>query len=73
LELAPQPPGFLFTMPHEGVSDDKAVGRFLDEPSGRAESVANCLKYSFLKGKEDFSLLTMNTEAIQPIQITFAS
>jgi len=35
--------------------------------------VANCLKYSFLKGKEDFSLLTMNTEAIQPIQITFAS
>ena len=27
LELAPLPPGFLFTMPHEGVSDDKAVGR----------------------------------------------
>jgi hypothetical protein len=27
LELAPLPPGFLFTMLQEGVSDDKAVGR----------------------------------------------
>jgi hypothetical protein len=27
LELAPLPPGFLFTMLQEGVSDEKAVGR----------------------------------------------